>query len=304
MAQLYLASNYVLAGFGHLQLVYQADAAMPDALQEVEVQGPDNGFAGNWVYPAFGRDHLTHTPFYGDPDKYKAVELPAHDAHALWALFAQLDASFAAYGAGINYEFDQNSNSFINTMLWAVGINLADFAMTTSAITSFPGSGSNVLLGARTDAGADTAIRVVVDLTPYDDDVHTGIGNDSLGGATGSGGRDRLWLGAGDDTAKGGAGADVLRGEAGDDSLVGGAGNDVLIGGAGRDMLIGGTFAGDVDRYVFARIADTVGDVLTGFGWADVIDLRRMDADAQRTGDQAFHFSTTARANAVSGPTA
>jgi Ca2+-binding RTX toxin-like protein len=294
MAKLFVVSNLVLLGAGHLQIVYQSD---DDTLLEVEVQGPGTGFSGNWIYPPFARDHATNTPYFGEAGKYKAVEITGHDANALWALFGQLDASFANFGAGINYDFGQNSNSFVNTMLWAAGINLADFRMTTRDISFFPGESANVLLGATTDAGNGTAIAVNVALTAHDDVLHCGIGDDSIGGLTGSLGHDQVWLGAGDDSATGGAGDDVLWGEAGDDSLFGGRGQDVLYAGKGADDLYGGA---GLDRFVFlaATEADTgsTPDEILGFQRRDVIDFQHIDANSTLAGDQDFAYSLTGAA--------
>ena len=294
MAKLFLVSDYVLLGGGHLQIVYQGDDG---SLQEVEVQGSGAGFSGNWTYQPFARDHETNTPHFGEAGMYKAVEITGHDVDALWALFGQLDASLADLGAGINYDFGQNSNSFVNTMLWAVGITLADFRMTTRYIDFFPGDEANVLLGATTDAGNGTAIPVRIALTPYDDVLRCGIGNDSIGGVFGSIGNDLVWLGAGDDSAAGGAGNDVLWGEAGNDSLFGGRGQDILYAGEGTDELRGGK---GLDRFVFLAAAEAdphlTADAIVGFQRRDVIDLHHIDANSTLAGDQNFDYSLTGAA--------
>lgn len=84
----------------------------------------------------------------------------------------------------------------------------------------------------------------------------TGEGNDLYFGggqpgvSAGSGGDDRLYLGAGDDVAFGGAGddeifggtgVDTIDGQAGDDTIDGGSGFDTLYGGIGNDTLAGGS---------------------------------------------------------------
>jgi Ca2+-binding RTX toxin-like protein len=123
-------------------------------------------------------------------------------------------------------------------------------------------------------------------------------------------GEDRVNAGGGDDVVFGGADADRLRGGAGDDRLYGAAGNDLLRGGAdddrlgglsGRDVLIGGAGADvfDFDRagHSTARRPDVLraGDEARAFDGAgaadgDRIDLRGIDADATRDGNQAFAF--------------
>ena len=279
MAKLFVASNHVLFGGGHLQIVYQGDDG---SLLEVEVQGPGTGFFGNWLYPPFARDHVTNTPHYGEAGQYKAVEITGRNADAVWALLGQLDDSFAVQGAAISYDFGQNSNSFVNSMLWAVGVRLSDYVMTTSGITFFPGDAKNVLLGADTDAGVGQPIAVQVALTVYDDVLHCGIGDDSIGGAAGSDGNDRVWLGRGDDVVRGGAGRDWLLGQGGSDSLYGGGGADTFVYTATGESRADGR-------------ADVIGD-LRG---RDRIDLHRMDADGDVVGDQAFGFGAVAAAHSV-----
>ncbi|MEZ6024231.1 MAG: calcium-binding protein [Hyphomonadaceae bacterium] len=60
-----------------------------------------------------------------------------------------------------------------------------------------------------------------------------------------------VFMGGGNDVARGGVDADVLCGEAGADTLYGGAGDDTLIGGAGADVLDGGSGV-DTASYVTA----------------------------------------------------
>ena len=92
----------------------------------------------------------------------------------------------------------------------------------------------------------------------------------------------------------GGSRADRLTGSSADNRLAGGRGRDVLEGGGGADTLIGGAGA---DRFVFNRAAHSTGqdgatDLVIGFNTAkgDLIDLRGMDANSTRSGDQAFTF--------------
>lgn len=91
---------------------------------------------------------------------------------------------------------------------------------------------------------------------------------------------------------RGNAGDNILRGRGGDDRLFGGAGDDTLVGGPGQDWLSGGAGA---DVFVFASAADAgLGesrDVISDFGRGpDKIDLRRIDADTSRDGNQAFTY--------------
>ena len=92
----------------------------------------------------------------------------------------------------------------------------------------------------------------------------------------------------------GGSLGDMLTGSSADNRLAGGRGRDVLEGGGGADTLIGGAGA---DRFVFTSAAHSTGqdgatDLVIGFNTAkgDQIDLRDMDANSSRSGDQAFTF--------------
>jgi len=105
--------------------------------------------------------------------------------------------------------------------------------------------------------------------------------------------------------ATGGAGDDRLTGNGAGNRLCGGGGDDRLAGLAGRDLLIGGR--GD-DVFVFASVGASPcgrGDRLKAGGGADafegagraggdLIDLRGIDADVTRPGDQAFVFGAGA----------
>ncbi len=140
-----------------------------------------------------------------------------------------------------------------------------------------------------------------------DDQLNGGSGNDTLeGGAnndqlSGGSGADQLWGGSGTDILRGGTGDDQLYGDhdgsatsqQGNDTLDGGAGNDILSGGGGADQLIGG-FGKDtfkVETHLDLGMGHT--DVIRDFSRAegDLIDLRAIDADLTRPGNQDFVFS-------------
>jgi len=95
------------------------------------------------------------------------------------------------------------------------------------------------------------------------------------------------------DTLIGSRKANVLKGLKGDDVLAGGGGKDVLTGGRGMDALQGD---GGADRFDFnSRAESAVGarrDVILDFdrGERDRIDLRDIDANTGRGGNQAFSF--------------
>ncbi len=78
-----------------------------------------------------------------------------------------------------------------------------------------------------------------------------------------------------------------ILGLAGNDTLTGGLGNDTLNGGAGKDLLVGGTGA---DIFVFNIDSKNTRDTFSDFFHqeGDKIDLSIIDANATKTGDQAF----------------
>lgn len=119
-----------------------------------------------------------------------------------------------------------------------------------------------------------------------------GSGNDSL---KGDGGNDTMIGGTGHDSLWGGTGADRLEGGTGNDTLKGDSGNDRIVGGQGRDKMWGGSGA---DMFVFTTVQESrVGsqrDVIYDFqSGRDVIDLRGIDANELRKGNQAFSWIGT-----------
>ncbi|MBX9459328.1 MAG: M10 family metallopeptidase C-terminal domain-containing protein [Rhizobium sp.] len=83
-----------------------------------------------------------------------------------------------------------------------------------------------------------------------------------------------------------------MGGGAGGDTLVGGKGNDRLTGGLDADTLTGG---GGKDQFVFRTVNDSMPgafDTITDFNprQGDRIDLKAIDADGSRSGNQGFIF--------------
>ncbi|MEG8037911.1 glycosyl hydrolase [Sphingomonas sp. LR60] len=118
-----------------------------------------------------------------------------------------------------------------------------------------------------------------------------GIGNALANRIVGSDGGDQLFGMAGNDTIYGGAG---------DDTLDGGEGADVLSGGLGANTLIGGAGA---DKFVFASLAETIGDRIVDFSHAerDRIDLSQIDAIAGTARNDAFRFIGSAEFGHIAG---
>ncbi len=121
-------------------------------------------------------------------------------------------------------------------------------------------------------------------------------GNTLSNSMVGNAGSNQLYSGTGNDT---------LDGSSGHDSLVGGAGNDVIGGGDGNDRLIGGTgkdtFTGGKGRDVFVfddwetGSSKTSADYFTDFKGreGDRLNLRGVDANTKKSGDQNFSFIGT-----------
>lgn len=153
------------------------------------------------------------------------------------------------------------------------------------------GPGNDTLLG---DAGPD-----ILAGGPGRDRLHGGDGPDSLRGGAGHDilygdlGNDVLYGDSGNDLVGGGGGHDRILGGRGDDTLRGGHGDDIVIGGLGADILVGGLGA---DMFVFRSVAESTPgggrDRVEDFdGGTDVIDLRRIDADANTRGNQDLTFT-------------
>jgi Ca2+-binding RTX toxin-like protein len=120
----------------------------------------------------------------------------------------------------------------------------------------------------------------------------TGIGNGLDNRLTGNAGANVLSGFAGDDVIRAGAGNDRLIGGVGDDILRGDAGRDLLQGAGGRDVLAGGA---DIDTFVFNSVSESrpgpaEHDTILDFGTADVIDLRRIDADLTASNNNVFEL--------------
>ncbi|MDQ6436939.1 M10 family metallopeptidase C-terminal domain-containing protein [Mesorhizobium sp. LHD-90] len=114
---------------------------------------------------------------------------------------------------------------------------------------------------------------------------------------SGTNSADVLFGGRGHDLIDGNGGSDRLLGGLGNDDIYGESGNDQIWGGLGSDLLSGGS-GDDVFRFVsVSEMTSASGrDVITdfqindGFGYDDLIDLSKIDADPTRAGNQAFDF--------------
>jgi Ca2+-binding RTX toxin-like protein len=89
--------------------------------------------------------------------------------------------------------------------------------------------------------------------------------------------------------------ANALSGGAGNDRLTGGLGHDTLTGGVGNDVFDFNTLA---DSGVGAGIRDVIADFQPGL---DDIDIRDIDANSGRSGDQSFSFIDTKQFSGKAG---
>ena len=141
-------------GFGHLLLVFDG----PNGKEKIEVLGPDDlGVLDNWVYVKEER----YTP-PNESDDYatsQKIDLGDRDATEVWTLLGAIHDKFLADG---DFEYNsiipsasswQNSNSYINTLLYMIGIDLADYRADARPVNvdndlgdGFPGWQTNVIL--------------------------------------------------------------------------------------------------------------------------------------------------------------
>jgi VCBS repeat-containing protein len=175
-----------------------------------------------------------------------------------------------------------------------------EFAAVIGSIKVTGGAGSQVVFGDSASQhmvlGADDDVlhggggRDYVGSLGGDDRLYGDDGNDTVSGGIGSdrlwggNGQDRLLGGSGRDRLDGGTGHDNLKGDSGDDWLTGGLGRDKLWGGAGRDVF---DFNAVKESKVGAQ-RDVVYDFQSG---RDRIDLRGIDANETRKGNQAFSWA-------------
>lgn len=261
MARLYLAANWISATevYGHLQIVYSAS---PHSFLEVEVQAPDwytIPFGGSFVFPEV-RDHFDpgNTQGVGSADTYGIAEvilLDGQDVDGAWSLIQQVREQLSVVYANIDYNLNQNSNSFAATVFSVSGVNALAYLdqITPNLVTwGFPGANRNIL---ESVAGGTTIASL-----------------DLVGGD----GNDFVRTGSGDDDLAGGGGSDTLIGRSGEDELYGGAGDDFLFfdaadgpnvnGGADRDAA---WLIGD-DAVSFDMTANEI-EVLVGGGGNDTL---------------------------------
>ena len=200
MSSLYLAGNYIngLLGYGHLAVVYDSENGAP--LLENEVQRGGFVLTGNWKYEPI-QNHSAKTPNYQNPDKYFSVKIDLREGQSAddaWNILKQVRANFISKGDNINYDVDQNSNSYAHSILSVIGVDIEQYVVRIISeakdIESFPGDGTNVLIDPKNGE------PISLDLDGYGnfDYISTGNGNDTI------------TPGLGDDFIDGGGGLDTV----------------------------------------------------------------------------------------------
>lgn len=188
MSNIRIASNFIngayyisgtLADWAHLQLVYNG--------WEFEVQSPSSvtiPFGGNWVVEQSQTHGLVeNTPNYGNPEYYTSTPIALHDFQTdehVWGLFFQLRNWFSTQS--IDYNYNQNSNSYVRALLYVIGVNLDAYLPSVtlpSMEDGFPGAWRNVFFDL---AGSSSPLHLSLDGTSGNDIIRSGIGNDTLGG--------------------------------------------------------------------------------------------------------------------------
>jgi Ca2+-binding RTX toxin-like protein len=279
VAVIYLAGNRLSPDgigdttLGHLQLVYADGSGF---LKEIEVQANTdvpNPLLDYWIFERPNEDHklASNTPNYGIFGYYAAIAIDIGDrlAEDVWALLEQIHTQYRDSGILIDYNATFNSNSWINTLLKAVGIDTrgfiagaspADYSIVDGVLYSlpfygFPGSGDDAL------QYENTAISLNL------------VGRDN---------RDYILTGMKNDTIDGRGGDDSLDGRQGDDLIIGGDGRDGLFGGDGNDTLYGGTEAEVNDNDMDHLYGGDIGaDIYHTSAWDVVWDSSRGKIDLE-----------------------
>ena len=248
-----------------------------------------NGNAGNdWLYGFGGNDSLFGGSGHdflsgGDGNDILVGGSGTNDldggAGTDWFV---MSARTTTSGYSDDLIYDMHDGDKIDVSAWGI----SDFSQIKAVIYSgFYGAEINAFYN-----GQDHVLAAL-DVWPWQFEATDFVYSNAAGGTqTGTAYDDMLFGSRGDDVLNGGGGWDTLLGGIGNDRLNGGTGDDDLVGGAGRDVLTGGT---GCDAFFFQSVADSPAgaghDVITDFeSGRDYIDLFDVDANAGRSGNQAF----------------
>jgi Ca2+-binding RTX toxin-like protein len=201
------------------------------------------------------------------------------------------DASYVVFGTARGFEAELRLSELDGRNGFQISGEEGDFSgVSVSGAGDVDGDGFDDLLVGATGAdpnGTSSGTAYVIYGEATGPVSRTGTaGDDRLAG----GSFDRLSGAGGDDRLQGEAGDDLLRGGRGDHRLQGGNGDDRLRGDLGADVLNGGKGA---DLFVFRSVAESskdASDAIVDFPGTDLIDLRKVDANPDRDGDQDFTF--------------
>ena len=213
---------------------------------EIEI---DNDIAPqDWSFRVDAVDPATFNRPASDYANTGAIDLGGRLAENVWALAIQATNSMDA--AGLTYELlTQNSNSFINSLMLSLGININSYLSTAT-----PQNDGLGFVG----VGTDVRDKVVFTIsgTNGDDWFFSGAKNDVLYG------------GNGNDFYFGGGGGDVIGMGAGNDWVEGGAAADTIFGGDDTDTLAYTGSSAAVTIYLSSNYAaggDAQGDIVGNF---------------------------------------
>ncbi|MFC5485747.1 Ig-like domain-containing protein, partial [Microvirga aerilata] len=225
-----------------------------------------------------------------EPQTFTLTVTPLNDAPAGLGLAGGAVAEGAAPGTvvGSLSARDVDGDAFSFSLLDDAGGRFAlsgkQLVVTNGSRLDYEQAGSHQITVRASDSYGASADKVLT-LTVLDiwNEIITGTsGRDVVAGGSG---RDKLSGSAGNDALNAGAGKDVLDGGSGNDRLTGGAGQDWLTGGLGKDVFI----FSSKDTSPSKKNADYITDFSGKHG--DRIDLKTIDADATKKGDQAFTFT-------------
>ena len=165
MSELRIAGNNIPSPFGppsqfgHMQIVYYDDFGNNF---EIEVQAPNELFSGFWdIRPTdrrhdneFDMDGRDNTPYYTDGsnnDNYRSILLATDaSADAMWNILSQVTIQFnqATVNNPFEYDVDYNSNTYVNTLMNIIGINIFQpGTINGQSIIEVLEDGGNVLQG-------------------------------------------------------------------------------------------------------------------------------------------------------------
>jgi hypothetical protein len=178
----------------------------------------------------------------------RVLELNVGDAAAAWQTLlnhaneiALAELPYSATG--------QNSNSFVSSLLYVIGLDVADWLPDTPGIDDYPAT-SNVL-----DSISFNLVGGFGDFETNSDLLRGGQSNDWL---FGGGGNDYLTDGSGADVLEGAKGDDIveLSSDSSADIVIVGEGNDFIVGGGSEDRIVlrGTNFGGGDDTQGLALL--------------------------------------------------